>query len=154
MCARGAGHTIPGMNRSLRHFLRHYVEMVVAMVLGMVVLGVPGEAALRAVGTSTAELKIDAPALALLAMAVIMTVPMVAWMRYRGHGWRPCNEMAASMFIPTFAVIALMWSALVTDFMTLMTIEHVVMLPSMLIAMVLRYDEYAGSHAHHLELAA
>jgi hypothetical protein len=132
---------------SARPFIRHYVEMVIAMFLGMVVLGVPGEGALRAIGTSTSELKADAPALALLGMAVIMTVPMVAWMRYRGHAWRPSWEMAASMVIPTFGVIALMAGGIVDDFMTLMYLEHVVMLPSMLVAMLLRPSEY--THAHH-----
>jgi hypothetical protein len=34
------------------------------------------------------ELREDAPALSLLGMAVVMTVPMVGWMRYRGHGWQ------------------------------------------------------------------
>lgn len=76
-----------------RHFIRHYVEMVVAMVLGMVVLGLPAEAGLRAMGTSASALETDAPEVLLLGMAVIMTVPMVAWMRYRGHTWRPSMEM-------------------------------------------------------------
>jgi hypothetical protein len=135
---------------SVRHFARHYAEMVIAMFLGMVVLGIPGEAALRAVGSSTSELRSDAPAVALLAMAVIMTVPMVGWMRHRGHGWRPSGEMAASMFLPTFGVIALMWTGAVEDFMTLMSLEHVVMLPSMLVAMLLRPHEYTcGPHGHH-----
>jgi hypothetical protein len=40
-----------------------------------------------------------------LTMALTMTVPMVASMRYRGHAWRPNIEMAASMLIPTFAVM-------------------------------------------------
>lgn len=31
---------------------------------------------------------------------------------------------------------------------SLMTIEHVAMLPSMLAAMLLRRDEYSGAHAH------
>lgn len=44
----------------------------------------------------------------LLGMALTMTVPMVAWMRYRGHGWAASNEMAASMFIPSFAVVGLL----------------------------------------------
>ena len=30
-------------------------------------------------------------------MAATMTIPMVAWMRYRGHRWQPALEMAASM---------------------------------------------------------
>jgi hypothetical protein len=76
-----------------------------------------------------------------------MTVPMVAWMRYRGHGWRPSNEMAAAMFIPTFAVIALMETAVVADFGTLMMLEHIAMFPAMLIAMLLRVAEYTGHHS-------
>jgi hypothetical protein len=136
------------MTASTRHFVRHYVEMVVAMFLGMAVLGMPAEAGLHAMGTSTSELQTDAPAVVLLGMAFIMTVPMVGWMAYRGHGRRPNMEMAASMFLATFAVIALLWGGLVEDFMTLMTVEHVVMLPSMLVAMLLRRGEYScGGHA-------
>ena len=145
MSERRAGRSICGMNR---HFIRHYVEMIVAMVLGMVVLGLPVEGVLRAIGTSMDDLHADAPALVLLEMAVIMTIPMVAWMRHHGHAWRPCLEMAASMFLPTFVAIGLLWSDALTDFGTLMTLEHVVMLPAMLVAMLLRYDEYAHRHAH------
>ena len=131
-----------------RRFIRHYVEMVIAMFLGMIVLGVPGEAALRVVGYSSSELQADAPAVALLAMATIMTIPMVAWMRRMGHSWRPCNEMAASMYVPTFAVIAMMGAGAL-DFMGAMGLEHVLMLPAMLVAMLLRREEYSCSHAHH-----
>jgi hypothetical protein len=80
----------------------------------------------------------------LIAMFVTMTVPMVAWMRFRGHGWRPSSEMAAAMLVPTLGVLALLWSDLVTDFGTLMALEHVVMLPSMLAVMLLRPDEYGA----------
>ena len=130
-----------------RHFIRHYIEMLVAMVLGMVVLGVPLVGALGAIGISRAELQAEAPALVLLGMAVTMTLPMVAWMRHRGHGWAASNEMAASMFIPTFAVIGLLGAGVMTDFGALMTVEHVAMLPAMLVAMLLRREEYSG-HAH------
>jgi hypothetical protein len=139
---------------SVRHFIRHYVEMVIAMLLGMVVLGLPAEAAMRAVGTSSSELQADAPALALLGMAVVMTVPMVGWMAYRGHGRRANTEMAASMFLPTFGVIGLMWTGIVEDFMTLMGLEHAVMLPAMLVAMLLRPHEYmCGPRVHHAQPA-
>jgi hypothetical protein len=120
--------------------------MLVAMFAGMVVLGTPVLLALGAAGVTSAELHSDAPALMLLGMGVTMTVPMVAWMRYRGHGWRPSNEMAASMMIPTAGVIGLLGAGLVTDIGSLMMIEHVVMLPSMLAAMLLRRDEYSGGH--------
>jgi hypothetical protein len=128
---------------STRRFARHYIEMVAVMFLGMGVLFVPALVALGAAGVSSAELHHDFPAAMLLGMGVTMTVPMLGWMRYRRHGWQPSAEMAASMLIPTFGVIVLLWVGVVTDIGTLMTIEHVVMLPSMLAAMLLRRAEYS-----------
>jgi hypothetical protein len=128
-------------------FIRHYIEMVVVMFAGMIVLGLPGEAALNSLGSGTAELRNDAPALVFLGMAATMTAPMVAWMRYRGHRWQPTLEMAASMIVPTLVAIALL-AADVLNFGALMGLEHVAMLLGMLVAMLFRPDEYAG-HAHH-----
>jgi hypothetical protein len=82
-------------------------------------------------------------------MAVTMTAPMVAWMRYRGHGWPASAEMSAAMFIPTLGVIALLWSGLLDDIGTLLAIEHIVMPASMLGAMLLRRDEYTGAVHQH-----
>jgi len=126
------------------HFARHYAEMVVAMLLGMLVLGMPAGWVMGAAGTSMSELHTDAPALMLLGMAVTMTVPMVAWMRYRGHGWQASTEMTAAMFVPTFAVIALLWGGIVEDIGALMIVEHVAMFLAMLGAMLLRRAEYGG----------
>ena len=144
------------MTRSTRHFIRHYVEMLVAMFVGMFALGMPAVAGLGALGMSSAELRADAPALLLLGMGVTMTIPMVAWMRYRGHGWAASNEMAVSMLIPTAGVIALLGGGLVTEIGALLAIEHVVMLPSMLVAMLLRREEYTQGdhHAPHAVPAA
>jgi hypothetical protein len=85
--------------------------MVVAMFLGMGVLGIPAGWAMGLFGTSWHELTDDAPALMLLAMVTTMTVPMVGWMAYRGHGLRANAEMSASMYLPTFAVIGLLGAA-------------------------------------------
>jgi hypothetical protein len=85
----------------------------------------------------------------LLWMAVSMTAPMVAWMRYRGHGWQPSIEMATSMLAPTFGALALLRSGLIADSATLLALEHAAMLPSMLIAMLLRRDEYSSVMHHH-----
>src|SRR6185503_2963943 len=71
-------------------FARHYAEMVAAMMVGMAALG-------------ASRLVVDRPegtAVRLAEMALWMTVPMVAWMRVRGHGWRPTVEMAAAMLLP------------------------------------------------------
>ena len=80
----------------------------------------------------------------LLTMATSMTVPMLAWMAFRGHGWRPSLEMAAAMYLPTFVALALIGTV---DFDLLMGVEHVAMLLAMLGAMLYRRDEY--SHADH-----
>jgi hypothetical protein len=136
------------VSASARHFVRHYVEMVIAMFLGMAILGLPAGWALSAAGSSWSALNDDAPALMFLAMATTMTVPMVAWMRYRGHGWRANAEMSASMFVPTFAVIAMLGAGLVSDIGVLLIVEHVAMLLSMLAVMLLRPAEYScGAHA-------
>jgi hypothetical protein len=132
-------------------FIRHYIEMVVVMFAGMIVLGLRGEAALKAIGSGTSELRHDAPAIVFLGMMATMTIPMVAWMRYRGHRWQPTLEMAASMIIPTLIAIALL-AAGVVSFEALMGLEHVAMLLGMLAAMLLRIDEY--THAHHAHAAA
>jgi hypothetical protein len=130
-------HSHPNVNR---HFARHYVEMLAAMFLGMGVLIMPLGAALGLVGMSLH----DTHALMISGMALTMTAPMVAWMRYRGHGWSACSDMTAAMVIPTLGVLALLWGGLVGDVGTLLVIEHAVMLPSMLLAMLLRRDEYTG----------
>jgi hypothetical protein len=123
--------------------------MVVAMFLGMAVLWLPATAALDLAGMSSSELQNDAPALLLLVMAFTMTAPMVAWMRYRGHGWAASKEMAASMMLPSLGVVALLATGLVEETGTLLAVQHVVMFPAMLVVMLLRVDEYTHAHARH-----
>ena len=128
-----------------KHFLRHYAEMVVAMFLGMAVLGYPVDWVMGRVGANSDEFMF-------LEMATTMTVPMVGWMLYRGHGWRANTEMSASMFVPTFAVIGVLTTGLLTDIGILMAAEHVVMLLAMAGVMLLRPDEYI--HHHHAQVTA
>ena len=127
---------------STHHFIRHYVEMVAVMFAGMYGLMAPADWLLSAFGTSSDRLS---PAMNIFTMALTMTVPMVIWMRYRGHAWRPNVEMAGSMLIPTFAVMGLL-SAGVGTSGSLMIPEHAGMLACMLVAMLLRRDEYSCAH--------
>jgi hypothetical protein len=127
------------MSPTAKHFLRHYVEMVLAMFLGMAILGLPADWLMSSVGA-------DSDAFMFLEMATTMTVPMVGWMLYRGHGWRANAEMSASMYVPAFAVIGLLTSGLLTDVGVLMAAEHVVMLLAMAGVMLLRPDEYVHHH--------
>ena len=144
------------MSPAMKHFIRHYVEMAAAMFLGMAILGVHAGWAMGAMGIDWNAITDDAPALMFVGMATTMTVPMVAWMMYRGHGRRANSEMAAAMFVPTFAVIGLLWADLLTDLGALMLIEHVAMLLAMAGAMLLRPAEYTGgAHAvTHVEQRA
>ena len=121
------------------HFIRHYLEMVIAMLLGMAVLGTPGLLALEAAGVDT-----DAAGVLLSGMALSMTVPMVAWMRHRGHGWLPCWEMTAAMIVPTIGALALLEAGMLGDAHAAMELQHVVMFPAMLGVMLLRRGEYTA----------
>jgi hypothetical protein len=127
------------LTASTRRFARHYAEMLIAMFAGMLVLGAAASAVI-----DLDALREDAPALMLLGMAFTMTAPMVAWMRYRGHGWAPCADMTAAMFLPSFLAIAL--GAAGMDIGGQMAVQHALMFPAMLVAMLLRRDEYLHAH--------
>ena len=130
------GSTVRG---SKRRFLRHFGEMLLAMFAGMLVLGGLAELALAAAGSSVT----DAPgAVQVLLMGFHMTVPMVAWMRYRGHERARSAEMAGSMIVPTL-IVAAPAAAGVIGAGTALGIQHVVMIPAMLGVMLWRYEHYA-----------
>jgi hypothetical protein len=81
-----------------RHFVRHFFEMVGVMTLGMMVLGgLFRELHVLPFGSGFAAAWDDHVLLAAYPMAFNMTVPMVLWMRYRGHNWERGGEMAAAM---------------------------------------------------------
>lgn len=131
---------VPGT--PVRTFVRHYAEMLVAMFFGMFVLGFALAAPLELAGAGVGSWDTDRPALFLLWMAFTMTVPMVAWMRYRGHRRRLGAEMAAAMLVPTLVAIGLLWAGDGSDGHGPMMLQHIGMFPSMLAAMLLRRDEY------------
>lgn len=129
-----------------RSFARHYMEMVLVMLVGMGALAVPAH---WVAGALAPQISDDDPALMLVSMAATMTLPMIPWMRWRGHGWRPCLEMVAAMIVPTIGVIALL-EAGVESVALLMTVEHIAMLGAMFVAMIARPDEYSrGRPVHH-----
>jgi hypothetical protein len=138
--------TTTNNSHPIRHFVRHYAEMLAAMVLGMLALGMPADQLLSVLGASASD---HHPAIMLTTMAVTMTLPMVAWMRYRGHSWRANAEMTAAMIIPTIGAICLLRTGTITGIGALMVIEHAAMLACMVVAMLLRVDEYSASHHVH-----
>ena len=75
-------------------------------------------------------------------MATNMTVAMAAWMKFRGHRWRPIAEMGAAMYLP-FLVLFVPLALAVIDAGAMTVWGHVLMLPAMAAAMLLRPHEYA-----------
>lgn len=127
------------------HFWRHFVQMLVAMIVGMLVLGVPFRATLSALGYTSDEAVVRFPEIVCVVMTFNMTVGMVAWMRYRGHGWRASAEMMAAMYAATGAALAMFWAHIISSD-PLIGLMHVLMLPAMLIAMLSRRQEYSYAH--------
>jgi hypothetical protein len=122
------------------HFLRHYLEMVVAMFVGMAILGGALQGILALAGL---EFPSQLPELTSLAMALEMSIGMVVWMRYRGHGWVSTLEMAGAMFVPAIVLFPLLWLGVISG-ESLLAIEHIAMLPLMYLVMLRRRTEYGG----------
>jgi hypothetical protein len=83
--------------------------------------------------------------LAVFAMTFNMTLPMVAWMRHRGHGWERSGEMGAAMFVLAFALLVLFWFGVISAHVVL-PLEMALMIPSMILVMLYRVDDYSGPH--------
>ncbi|MDF5752714.1 hypothetical protein [Spongiactinospora sp. TRM90649] len=133
-----------GRGHAWWHFLRHYLEMIAAMFVGMAILGGATRGVLALMGL---EFPSHLTELATLEMAFDMSVGMIVWMRFRGHGWASTLEMSAAMFAPAIALFPLLWLDMISAD-DLMLLEHLAMLPLMFLLMLRRRAEYGGaSHA-------
>jgi putative intracellular protease/amidase len=122
-------------------FVRHYVEMVLAMVAGMMILSpVVGMTADVFGITYTRDTQ---PTIAAVEMALTMSAGMAFWMRYRRHHRRHVADMTAAMVLPLVVLLPLTWTGVVAG-SSLMMLEHVAMLPLMLVAMLRTPRAYTG----------
>ena len=133
---------LSGASAGRRAFARHFGEMLIAMFLGMGVFGGLAALGFAAAGGSSSDLP---GGVRVMLMGIYMTVPMVLWMRYRGHAAARNAEMAMSMMVPTVVAAALAFAgALGTG--AALGVQHSVMVPAMLAVMLWRYAEYAHVH--------
>jgi flagellar biosynthetic protein FliP len=129
----------PTGSGSKRAFARHFVEMLLAMFLGMGVLGGLATVAFELAGSSLTG---QAGGFRVMLMGFNMTVPMVLWMRYRGHDAARNAEMAAAMIVPSGIAAALAWGGALEAGAAL-GVQHAVMVPAMLGVMLWRYGHYS-----------
>ena len=132
----------PGNAAQTVHFAGHLLEMTLAMMVGMVA----GAAVfLTAFGMTVDEGLRRFPELFVLVIALSMTVPMVPWMRYRGHPWRSCCEMAAWMVVPAIPLICLRLAHVITG--PVCGVYCVLSIVAMVLVMLYRRSEYGGTSA-------
>jgi len=136
-------------SKPTRRFIGHALEMTVAMMLGMVVLGIAfRQLHVLLFGNGFSAAWDDHVVLAASAMAFNMTVPMVLWMRYRGHTWERGGEMAMGMNLPLLLALLLYWlDAIPAE--GVLGMQMMLMIPGMLAAMLYRKDEYTTPHLAH-----
>ena len=126
------------------NFVQHLLEMTIAMFAGMFVLGMAAQALFDWLGwTAMNEKTIPST----LVMATTMSAGMAAWMRFRGCGWRAIAEMSLAMYVP-FLVMYPFYLTGVAGPTAVMMVGHVLMIPAMVVAMLLRKDEYTRAHHH------
>ena len=141
-------HRIRNIATSLGRFILHFLEMLLAMMAGMPILSmlrnlIPASSIYAAAFKSGTTLYG-------LTMAAFMTVPMVAWMIVRGHGWRHSAEMGFAMFAPVAVTTVLRLLGADAYLPWLGNASHVGMFLGMLIVMLYRRAEYTTGHAAHV----
>jgi hypothetical protein len=76
-----------------------------------------------------------------------MVVPMSAWMRVRGCGWRDGAEMGVAMLLPQAAILGLLGSGLSDRLPWLSNSSHMVMLVGMHAFMLYRRERYTSEYS-------
>src|SRR5437899_72002 len=96
-------HGIRSLAVKVGRFLLHFLELQIPMGLGALVCYLLG----RLIPASSSFATVYHPGTYLYATGdvLFLTVPIVVWMIFRGHGWRHSLEMALAMLAPIAAII-------------------------------------------------
>lgn len=164
--------TKPTLVRQIVRFLWHFGEMALAMLLGMFVFDLVYSAIMGPMDTGTmsmdnrmmahmnnsmamgpmtnAHMAGGFPEVQLLLMALAMTLPMVAWMWFRRHGWAHNAEMAGAMLVPALLLIGLYWLGLIPQMM-LMSVYEILAWIAMLGIMLYCWRHYVAGRVPFFE---
>ncbi|MBE3558884.1 MAG: hypothetical protein IMW89_06625 [Ktedonobacteraceae bacterium] len=119
--------------RQILRFFWRFGEIALAMLLGMGIFHV-------VVSMRPIPLGLE---VSLLAMQVVTTIPILAWMRIRKYAWRLNAEMAGAMIVPTIVLIAAYALGMLPR-ASLMLGTHLLILPAMLAVMLYRWRDYTS----------
>jgi hypothetical protein len=127
-------------------FGAHVMEMCVAMCLGALTLNVLiwGGAALLGYKNLFERF----PELSALVITLTLSLPMVAWMRFRGHDWQHALEMSGATVLVGVLLIAGFWLGIVSQ-SGLIEWQIRLACPVMVAVMLLRAGFYSRNHASH-----
>jgi hypothetical protein len=139
---------IPGAVARVRTFIFHFLEMQIPMGLGALVCYL----LTRLIPASSSFATVYHPGTYLYAAGdlLFLTVPVVAWMIFRGYGWRHSQEMAVAMGAPVAAMIVLGQLAGYAYLLWLVTAVYPAMCLGMLVYMLYRRDHFTVRVGHFL----
>jgi hypothetical protein len=121
---------------AVRHSVLHLGEMFLAMMIGMAALDAVFNGILTVAGISYVDVVDDAPTVVALILMFNMTVPMLLWMRIRGHEASEVSEMGVAMAVVGATTVFLLWLSVI-DAAAICGVECGLMLPGMVAAMLL-----------------
>ncbi len=135
----------PSCLSQIGHFVWHFVQMCLACCIGGFTLCFLFFGGAALIGYP--NLIQQYPELSTLVIAILVAVPMAAWMRFRGMEWRPTLEMAAAPIVLGVLLIGLAWLGIVPKSSLIEWLARLAC-PVMLIPMLLRLDLYTGRKGH------
>lgn len=128
-------------------FAMHLLEMCAVMCVGAIVLSVLFFGTAGLLGYT--DVPQHQPELAVLVIAVNLSVPMAIWMRFRSMGWRPTLEMSGSTMAVGLLLIAAYWLGIVAKG-SLVDVQTSLACPLMLAVMLFRFPLYSGQTGRRL----
>jgi hypothetical protein len=128
-------------------FVLHYLEMCMVMCLGAISLSVLVFGAAGLLGYT--DLPQRAPELTVLIIAINLSLPMAAWMRFRGMAWRPTLEMSGATMVAGLLLIAGYRRGIIAQDSLMELQTGILACPLMLAVMLVRFPLYSTSHQRH-----
>jgi hypothetical protein len=125
--------------KAVRFFL-NLLELQISMSFGALVCYV----VVRLISSSPTYASSYRPGTFLFAIGDLffLTVPVVAWMIFRGHGWQHSLAIALAMIVPVAAIIVLGELAGFAYLLWLLTAGYPAMSLGMLVYMLYRHDHF------------